>query len=84
MISPRVTPLVEEKGADVDGAEGVGGASDLDYIDRNCASLCLTAVASIAPIIEKWSDRGKGIEKWHKILVIAEGKMSLSRVAESL
>ena len=32
----------------------------------------------------KWSETGKGIEKWHKILVIAEGKMSLLRVAVSL
>ena len=40
--------------------------------------------ASIAPITEKWSDKGKGIEKWHKILMIAEGNMSLSRVAKSL
>ena len=31
----------------------------------------------------KWSEKGKGIEKWCKILVIAEGKMSLSWDAES-
>ena len=31
----------------------------------------------------KWSEEGKGMEKWRKILVIAEGKMSLSRDAES-
>ena len=35
-------------------------------------------------MIEKWSEEGKPIEKWHKICVIAEGKMSLSRVAVSL
>ena len=29
-------------------------------------------------------EKGKGTEKWHKIRVIAEGKMSLSRVAVSL
>ena len=34
----------------------------------------------MAHIIEE----GKGIEKWHKIRVIAEGKMSFSRVAVSL
>ena len=33
---------------------------------------------------EKWSEEGKGIEKWHRIRVIAEGKMSLSRVVISL
>ena len=30
----------------------------------------------------KWSDKGKGTEMWCKILVIAEGKMSLSQDAE--
>ena len=54
MMSPRVTPLVEKKGADVDGVEGVGGAADPDYIDRNCALLYLTVMASIAPITKKW------------------------------
>ena len=32
---------------------------------------------------EKWSEEGKGTEKWRKILVIAEGTMSLSQDAES-
>ena len=31
----------------------------------------------------KWSEEGKRTKKWHKILVIAEGKISLSRDAES-
>ena len=31
-------------------------------------------------ITGKWSEEGKGKEKWHKIRVMAEGKMSLSRV----
>ena len=84
MMSPRVTPLIEEEGADVDGVERVGGAADPDCLDRNCASLRLTVAASIAPITEKWSNRRKGTEKWHKILVIAKGKMSLSSVIESL
>ena len=84
MMSSRVTPLVEEEGADVDGAEGVGGATDLDRLKRSCASLCLTVEATIAPITWKWSDTGRGTEKWRKILVITEGKMSLSRVTESL
>ena len=34
----------------------------------------------MAHIKEKWSEAGKGMEKWRKILVIAEGKMSLSRL----
>ena len=40
--------------------------------------------ASMAHMIEKWLEERKGIEKWHKIRMIAEGKMSLSRVAVSL
>ena len=28
-------------------------------------------------------NKGKGTKKWHRILMIAEGKMSLSQVAES-
>ena len=44
MMSSRVTPLIEEEGVDVDGAEGVGGAAILDRLDRNYASLCLTIV----------------------------------------
>ena len=35
----------------------------------------------MAHITEKWSKEGKGTEKWHKIRLIVEGKMSLSRVA---
>ena len=38
----------------------------------------------MAHITEKWSEEGKGTEKWHRICVIAEGKMSLSQVAVSL
>ena len=40
--------------------------------------------ASMAHMTEKWSKEGKGTEKWHKIRMIAKGKMSLSRVAVSL
>ena len=84
MIASRVTAPAEEKGVEVDGAEGVGRVTDLDCLEQNYALLRLTVAAFIAPIMWKWSNRGKGIEKWRKILVIAEGKMSLSRVAESL
>ena len=84
MIASKVTPPVEEERAEEDGAEGVEGATDLDRLERNYASLRLTVAPSIAPIMWKWSDTGKGTEKWRKILVIAKGKMSLSRDAISL
>ena len=53
MMSPRVTPLIEEEGADVnradqDGAEQMGGVVDPDCLNLNCASLCLTVAASMA------------------------------------
>ena len=46
-MSPSDTSLVEEEGADVDGAnwDGAkreGGAADPDYLNLNCASLRLT------------------------------------------
>ena len=84
MITSRVTPPAEVKGAKVDGAEGVGGAADLDHLKRNCASLRLTVALSMAHITWKWSDTGKETEKWCKILVMVERKMSLSRTAISL
>ena len=68
----------------MDGAEGVGEVADLDHLERSCASLYLMVVASMAHTTWKWSEMGKGIEKWRKIIVIAEGKMSLSRVVVSL
>ena len=42
MITSRVTPPAEEEGAEVDGAEGVGGAADPDRLERSCALLLLT------------------------------------------
>ena len=68
----------------MDGAKGVEGAVVLDHLECSCASLLLTIAAFMAFITEKWSEAGKGIEKWRKSLVIAEGKMSLSRVVVSL
>ena len=50
----------------------------------NYASLRLTVAAWMAHITWKWSKMGMGTEKWHKILVIAELKMSLSWNAISL
>ena len=38
----------------------------------------------MAHMTEKWSEEGKGTEKWHKIYMIAKGKMSLLRVTVSL
>ena len=80
MIVLIVTPSAEEKGAEVDGAEEMGGTADLNHLKRSCASLCLTVAMSMAHITWKWSKTGKETEKWRKILVIAEGKMSLSWV----
>ena len=84
MMSSSVTPLVEEEGADVDKAIGVGVVVDLDFLEQNCALLHLTVPASIAPMTEKGSEKGKRTSKWRKSLVIVEGKMSLSRVFVSL
>ena len=87
MMSPRVTLLEEEEGADVcqaeqDGVEREGGVESCNH-DLSCASLRFTVVTSMAHMKVKGSDAGKGMEKWRKILVIAKGKMSLSRDAES-
>ena len=84
MIVSRVTPPTEEEEAEVDGAEGVGGATDPNRLKHSCALLHLTIVASMAYIMRKWSETGKGTEKWRKILMIAEEKISLSQVAVSL
>ena len=87
MMSPSDTSFVEEEGADVnrgdrDGAKRVGATKSV-CLDLNYASLRLTIAASMAHMTWKGSDKGKGMEKLHKILVIVEGKMSLSRDAES-
>ena len=84
MIALRVTFPVEEERAEVDGAEGVGGAADLDHLVHSYISLRLTIAAFMAHMTWKWLDTGKGIGKWLRILMIAEGKMSLSRVSISL
>ena len=89
MMSPSVTSLIEEEGtevdgADRDGAEREGGATESNYRDLNYTSLRLTVTASMAHMKEKWSEKGKETKKWHKIRVIAKGKMSLLLVAISL
>ena len=68
----------------MDGAKGARGAAVPDRLKCSYASLWLMVAASMAHITWKWSETGKGTEKWRKILMIAEGKMSLSRVAVSL
>ena len=91
-MSPSDISPIEEEGADVDGADREG--ADCDGVERegktveschdlNCASLHFTVVTSMAHMKVKWSDKGKGIEKLRKILMIAEGKISLSWDAES-
>ena len=82
MMSLRVTSLEEEEGADVDeadrdGVERVKEVANPNRLNLNC-SLHLTVAASMAHTLVKWLDAGKGTEKWRKILVIVEGKMSLS------
>ena len=84
MITSRVTPPVEEERAEVDGVDGVGGVADPNHLERSCVSLRLMVAASMVHITWKWSEMGKGTEKWRKILMIAEGKMSLSWVIVSL
>ena len=88
MMSPSVTSPIKEQRADVDGAkrDGVereGRAAEYDCFDRNYTSLHFMVAVSMAHMKVKWSDKGKGTKKWHKILVITKGKMSLSRDAES-
>ena len=83
MTASKVTPPAEEKGVEVDGAEGVGGVADLDCLEQNYALLRLMVAASIAPIMWKWSNKGKRTEKWHKILVIAEELASPSSSSSS-
>ena len=65
MMSPSDTSLEEEEGADVDGAdqdraEREGGAAESVCRDLKCALLCLTVAASMAHMIEKWVEEGKG------------------------
>ena len=50
----------------------------------NCTSLRLTIATAMAYMKVKWSDTRKGTEERRMILVITEGKMSLSRDAKSL
>jgi len=86
MMALRFTPLAEEEGVEVDGAEGAGGTVVSIYgrFGRSWASLCLTDVTLMAPMVGKKGELGRGIKRWRRILVIAKGKMNLSQVAVSL
>ena len=79
--------LEEEEGTDVGRSkrDGVGqeGGVESCYRDLNCTSLHFTVAASMAHMKVNGSDVAIGMEKWRTILVIAEGKMSLSRDVES-
>ena len=81
-MSPSDTSLEEEEGADVSRVErdGVGREGGVESYcrDLNCASLHFTVAMSMAHMKVKGLDAGKGTEIWRKILVIAEGNMSLS------
>ena len=87
MMSPKDTSLEEEVAVDVGRVEqdGIGWEGGVESYCRNlnCASLCFMVVASMVHMKVKGSDAGEGTEKWRKILVIAEGNMSLSRDTES-
>ena len=48
IMSSRVTPPIEEKGADVDGVVAVGGIAIPDRLKRSYTSLCLMVAASMA------------------------------------
>ena len=87
MMSPKDTSLEEEEGADMGRAErdGVGREGGVESCchELNCALLRFTVAVSMAHMKVKGLDAGEGTEKWRKILVIAEGKMSLSRDTKS-
>ena len=87
MMSPKDTLLEEEEREDVGRTErdGVGREGGVESYCRNlnCTSLHFTVAASMTHMKVKGSNAGKGTKKWRKILVIVEGKMSLSRDAES-
>ena len=86
-MSPKDTSLEEKEGVDVGRSEvdGVGQEGGVESCcrDLNYASLRFMVVTSMAYMKVKGSDAGKGMEKWRKILVIVEGKMSLSQDAKS-
>ena len=71
-------------GVERDGAEWEEGVAEFDYHNLNYASLRFMVTASMTHMTENCLEKGKRIEKWHRIRVITEGKMSLSWVVVSL
>ena len=57
---------------------------NLIALTETATSLRFTVAAPMAHMKVKWSDAGKGTEKWRKILMVMKRKMSLSQDAESL
>ena len=72
MTASKVTPPVNEEGADMEGTEEARrvAVSVRGRFGRSWASLRLMVVVFMAHITGKW----------RRSLMIAEGKMSLSRV----
>ena len=87
MMSFKDISLEEEKGVDVgrverDGDGREGGVESYCH-NLNYASLHFMVTVSMAHMKVKGSNTRERMEKWRKILVIAEGKISLSLDAES-
>ena len=81
--------LLESKGFKVAMENGTlkvlhGALVVMMVTHQRWASLSVTVAASMAHITEKCVDSGSETEKWQRSLMIAEGKMSLSRVVVSL
>ena len=85
-MASSVTPLAEDEGMEVDGAVEVEGAAVYvhDRLGQSWASLRLMVALFMAPMTKKWGDAGKETEIWWRIHVIAEEKISISRVIVSL
>ena len=87
MTASRVTPPLEEEGAEVEGAERVGRSviSVRGRFGRSWTLLRRTGIAFMTPMTKKRrGESGILTKKCQGICVIAEGKISLSRVAVSL
>ena len=86
MMASSVTSLIVDEGAKVDGVVETRGVtvSVRGRLGMSCASLHWMIATSMAHITIKWGDSRKETEKWWRSRVIAEGKISLLRVAISL
>ena len=63
MIASKVTPLTKEEGAEVDGAEGVGGVAVPNCLERSYASLRLTVAVSYGTTTMEVVENGKRDKK---------------------